>query len=53
MKKKFQKVFQVSLEILFFISQKIKKHHEKNFSKSCPGEVRNFIFHNSKYLKTS
>jgi hypothetical protein len=53
MEKNLQKVLQESLENLFFTSQKILKHHEKKISKSSPGELRNFIFHNSKNFKTS
>jgi hypothetical protein len=53
MEKNLQKVLQESLENLFFTSQKILKHHEKEISKSSPGELRNFIFHNSKNFKTS
>jgi hypothetical protein len=45
MEKNLQKVLQFSLEILFFTSQKIKKHHEKKFTKSFPGEFKIFIFH--------
>jgi hypothetical protein len=53
MEKNLQKVLQVSLENLFFTSQKILKHHVKKILKSSPGEFRNFMFQNSKNLKTS